>query len=206
MEILKRAPMLGILAAIISGAAMYDRAGIFAFIIIAPVVYSAVMFCSYEHEITEQWSVFFIGIIICVLCSLRMYHALTKPSAENLTLTQESGTVISVRTWGKRMYVAVIDSDHAGKYVTRIPFMTMMQGDRILFDGVTYSFRPRELDNDFDESRYWRARGVDSWISIDDVKELPERFSLPRMRYILSKKITMYMPERVSAYLKATWR
>lgn len=205
MEILRRAPMLGVLAALASASAMYDRAGIFAFIVIAPAVYCAVMFCSYEYELPEQWNVFLIGIIICLLCSLRIYLSLTKSPAENLTLTNETGTVISVRTWGKRMYVAVIETDNGKKYAVRLQFMTMMQGDRILFDGVTYSFRPREHDNDFDESRYWGARGVASWISLDKVEGLPEKFSLPRMRYILSKKLTMYLPERSSAYLKAAW-
>ena len=73
MEILRRAPMLGVLAAVISGAALYDRAGGWAFVVIVPAVYAAVMFCSYEWELPDQWRVFAAGLVICALCSLRMY-------------------------------------------------------------------------------------------------------------------------------------
>ena len=196
--------MLGVLTALISGAALYDRAGLLAFVVIVPAVYAAVMFCSYEWEIPKQWSVFAAGLVICSLCSLRMYVVLTKPQPPNITLAHESGTVESVRSWG-RTYAAIIDTDSGGKYVARLQFMEMMPGDRIAFDGVTRAFRPRTRDGGFDESRYWGARGVTSWVSLYNIEELPARFSLARMRTKLSRKLTIYLPERVSAYLKAAW-
>ena len=204
MEILRRAPMLGVLAGLISGAALYDRAGVWSFIVIVPAIYCAVMFCSYEDELPEQWRVFAVGLVICGVCSLRMYHVFTLPPAENITLTHAEGTVQSVRSWG-RTYVAVIDADNGGRYVTRLHFMEMMPGDRIAFDGVTQNFRPRNIGSDFDEARYWGARGVSSWISLTNLRELPAKFSLSRMRYLLSRRITLCMPERVGAYLKAAW-
>lgn len=204
MEILRRAPMLGILAGLTAGAAMYDRMGAWSFLVMMPAVYCAVMFCSYEDEIPEQWSAFAVGLVICAVCSVRMYYVFTRPLAENITLTQESGTVQTVRTWG-RNYAIVIDADNGGRYVARLPFAEYMPGDRILFDGVTRSFRPRYADSNFDEGRFWGARGVTSWISIYNVEELPARFSLSRMRTILSRKLTMYMPDAVAAYLKAAW-
>ena len=204
MEILRRAPMLAVLAGLISGAALYDHAGVWSFIVIMPAVYCAVMFCSYEDELTDQWRVLAVGLVICALCSLRMYHVFTLPTAENITLTNAEGTVQSVRSWG-RIYAAIIDADNGGRYVTRLQFMEMMPGDRIAFDGVTQSFRPRREGSDFDERRFWGARGVSSWISLTNVRELPARFSLPRMRYLLSRRISLYMPERVGAYLKAAW-
>ena len=196
--------MLGVFAALVCGAALYDRAGLWSFLLIVPAVYCAVMFCSYEDEFPEQWRVFAAGLVICAACSVRMYSVFTKPPEENITLTNAAGTVSSVRSWG-RTYAAIIDADDGGRYVTRLPFMTMMPGDRISFGGVTKSFRPRYADSNFDEARFWGARGVSSWISLDDVHELPARFSLPRMRYLLSRKLIMYMPQRVGAYLKAAW-
>ena len=204
MEILRRAPMLGIFAALVSGAALYDRAGIWSFMVIMPAVYCAVMFCSYEDEFPDQWRVFAVGLVICVLCSLRMYHVFTLPPEDNITMTHAEGTVQSVRSWG-RIYAAIIDADNGGRYVTRLQFMEMMPGDRIAFDGVTQSFRPRSEGSDFDERRFWGARGVSSWISLTNVRELPARFSLPRMRYLLSRRISLCMPERAGAYLKAAW-
>ena len=204
MEILRRSPSLGVLAGLVSGAALYDRAGVWSFIVIVPVMYCAVMFCSYEDEFPEQWRVLAAGLILCALCSLRMYYVFTRPPAENITLTNTEGTVQSVRSWG-RTYAAIIDADNGGRYVTRLPFANMMPGDRIAFDGVTRSFQPRSENSDFDEARFWGARGVSSWISLTNIRELPTRFSLPRMRYLLSRRIIVSMPERVGAYLKAMW-
>ena len=183
---------------------MFDRMGAVSFLVMMPAVYGAVMLCSYEDEIPEQWRVFAVGLVICAACSVRMYYVFTRPAAQNITLTQESGTVQSVRTWG-RTYAMIIDSDSGGRYVTRLPFAEYMPGDRIAFDGVTRSFRPRYADSSFDEARFWGARGVSSWISLYNVEELPVRFSLPRMRTIISRKLTMYMPDGVAAYLKAAW-
>ncbi len=204
MEIIKRAPMLGVFAALVAGAAVYDRFGAWSILFVA-AVYCGVMLCSYERELPGQWSVFAVGLMICLFCCVRMYYAFTLPPAQNITLTRSKGTVQSIRTYGKRMYAAVIAVDGGGRYVARLPFMEMMPGDRILFDGVTRSFRPRGEDSTFDEARFWRAKGVDAWVSLDEVEELPARFSLARMRYILSRKLIMYMPERVSAYLRAAW-
>ena len=196
--------MLGVLAALVSGAALYDRTGLLAFVVIVPAVYAAVMFCSYEWELPDQWRAFAVGLVICGLCSLRMYAVFTRPQPPNTTLAHESGTVSAVRSWG-RTYAATIDTDNGGKYVARLQFMEMMPGDRIAFDGVTRPFRPRQGGSNFDESRFWGARGVTSWVSLYNIEELPERFSLARMRTNLSRKLTIYLPERVSAYLKAAW-
>ncbi|MBQ7154718.1 MAG: ComEC/Rec2 family competence protein [Synergistaceae bacterium] len=201
MEILRRAPMLGVLAGIISGLAMYDRAGIWAFVVMVPMVYSGVMLCSYEWELPGQWRVFGAGVVLCALCSVRCFAVLTKPPAENITLTQAAGTVTGVRAWG-RQYVLTIDVDGGGRYAARMRFPEIMQGTRIKFDGVTRSFRQNEK---FDEARYWGARGISSWISIHNVEELPRKFSFARMRYLLSRKLTMYLPDATASYLKAMW-
>ena len=201
MEVLRRAPMLAVLAGLSAGLALYDRAGVWAFIVMVPVLYIAVMFSSYEQELPGQWPLFVMGLAICALCSLRCCYVLTRPPAENVTLTGATGTVTAVRTWG-RQYVLTVDVEGGGRYAVRLPFAEYMQGTRIKFDGVTRSFR---RNGDFDEARYWGARGVTSWLSMYNVEELREKFSLALFRYRLSKKLTMYLPDAAASYLKAMW-
>ena len=201
MEILRRAPMLGVLAGLISGLALYDRAGVWSFAVMTPLMYSGVMLCSYEYDLPDQWQVFTAGLVLCVMCSVRCCEVMARPPAENVTLTQASGTITDVRSWG-RQYVLTIETDDGGKYVMRQPFAEYVQGARIKFDGVTRSFR---RNDNFDEGKFWRARGINSWISIHNVEELPEKFSFARMRYILSKKLTMCLPDATASYLKAMW-
>ena len=201
MEVLRRAPMLAVLAGLVSGLALYDRAGIAAFVVMAPAVYAGVMFCSYERELPGQWRVLAVGLVICAACSLRCWQVLVRPQARNITLTQATGTVADVREWG-RQYVLTIDVDGGGRYAMRTRFAEFMQGTRIKFDGITRSFTK---NGNFDEGRLWGARGVTSWISIHNVEELPPKFSLARMRYLLSRRLTMYLPDATASYLKAMW-
>lgn len=204
MEILRRSPMLAVLAGIVSGLALYDRAGVWAFVVMTPIIYAGVMFCSYEWDLPDQWQFFAVGLVICVVCSVRCWQVLVRPQPENITLSQASGTITGIRQWG-RQYVLTIDADGGGRYVTRMRFAEIMQGTRIKFDGVTQKFRRARHAGDFDEQRYWGARGVSSWIKLGSVEELPVKFSLARMRYILSRKLTMYLPDATASYLKAMW-
>ena len=193
--------MLAVLAGLASGLALYDRAGVWSFAVMVPVMYSAVMFSSYEGEIPGQWPIFLAGLAICAVCSARFAFVLARPAPQNITLTQATGTVSAVRSWG-RQYVMTVDADNGKSYVVRLPFAEYMQGTRIKFDGATRSFT---RNGTFDEGRYWGARGVTSWLSIYNVEELGEKFSFARFRYRLSKKLTMYFPEKTASYLKAMW-
>lgn len=204
MEILRRCPMLGVLLALTAGTAIYDRAGVWAFVIVTPAVFTGVMFMSYEWELPEQWSVFVFALAVTVLCSWRMYAVISEPSAENLVFIGETGTVTDIRQWGK-VYAVVIDTESRGKYVTFLRFANFTEGTRLKFDGETRGFRVKRDDSDFDEARYWKARGVNGVISLHNPEELPEKFSLPLMRHRLSRKLTIYMPNLTSSYLKAAW-
>ena len=102
MEIIRRAPMLGVLVSLVSGLALYDRFGVYAFVVAVPLVYSGIMLCSYERELKHQWQVFFVALIFAVLCSFRIYHEVSRPLPnESITLNDASGTVESIRTWGR---------------------------------------------------------------------------------------------------------
>ena len=204
MELLRRSPMLGVLASLSAGTALYDRIGIWAFAVIVPLVFAGVMFLSYEWELPEQWSVFIFAMAVTLLCSWRIYAVISEPPPENVIFIGETGTVTDVRQWGK-VYATVIDTEARGKYVTFLRFPNFTNGARIKFDGETRNFRAKRNDSDFDEARYWRARGVNGVISLHNPDELPERFSLPLMRHKLSRKLSIYMPNLTSSYLRAVW-
>ena len=196
--------MLAVLASLSAGAGLYDRVGVWAFAAVVPVIFAGVMFLSYEWNFPEQWNVFAFTMILTLLCSWRMYMVISSPPPENAVFIAEEGTVTDVREWG-RMYAAVIDTESRGKYVTFLRFAEFMKGTRIKFDGFTRSFRAKRNESDFDEERFWRARGVNGVMSLYNPEELPERFSIDLMRYKLSRKLVIYTPNLTSSYLRAAW-
>lgn len=196
--------MLAVLASLSAGAGLYDRIGIWAFILGVPVIFAGLMFLSYEWDLPEQWNVFAFTMIFTLLCSWRMYAVISSPPPENAVFIAEEGTVTDVREWG-RVYAVVIDTDSRGKYVTFMHFAEFMKGSRVKFDGFTRAFREKRSDSDFDERRFWRARGVNGVMTIYNPEELPERFSFDLMRYKLSRKLTIYTPNLTSSYLRAAW-
>ncbi len=204
MEILRRSPMLAVLASLVAGCALYDRFGIWAFVIAVPVVFVGVMFLSYEWELPEQWQVFAFSLIFTLLCSWRVYAVISSPPPGNIVFVAEEGTVTDVREWG-RGYAVEIDTDSRGKYVAFMHFAEFMKGARVKFDGATRAFRQKRNDSDFDEARFWRGRGVNGIMTLHSPEELPGRFSLSLMRGKLSRKLAIYTPDRTSRYLRASW-
>ncbi|MBQ7592767.1 MAG: ComEC/Rec2 family competence protein [Synergistaceae bacterium] len=200
MRILQRAPMLGVFIALISGLALYDKAGIFAFVFGVPLIFIGVMFCSYENDYPEQWRVFLFALVFVVLCSVRVGYEVSRPIvSQDFTITEETGTITNLRQWG-RIYVAEVDTENYGKLAARLQFAEIMPGTRIKFDGVAYSFN--RLGN-FDEAKFWRAQGVNSWLRLYNYEELPVKFSFARLRYRISRYVSIHMPERTAAYIKA---
>ena len=203
MEILRRSPMLSVLASLTAGLACWDKsASGLALFIGAIIFYLAVNFSSYDEHTPGTFPIFIIGLIIALIFSLRIYTVITQPQATNTTLQDMTGTVSSVRTWG-RMYVAVIDTDNGKSYAVRMPFMEMLEGTRIRFSGITQAFRPQS--GTFSEAKFWKARGVSGWLSIRDVHELPEKLSLPLIRTRLSRFLSIHTPNLTAQYLKAAW-
>ena len=200
MNILRRVPALAVFVALSSGLAVYEHVGLWAFVVV-PVMFAAVCACSWDEDFPGQREIFFAGLIIALVCSARMYYGITRPLPDEITFTQETGTITDVRTWG-RIYVATIDTEHHGKLAAKMQFAEIMPGTRIKFDGVTQQLK---MSWKFDERKFWRAQGVSSWVKIRNVEELPAGFSFARVRYRLSRKLTMYMPERVGQYLRAAW-
>ena len=62
--------MLAVLAGLSAGLALYDRAGVWAFIVMVPVLYIAVMFSSYEQELPGLYSLH--RVFVIPYCHFRM--------------------------------------------------------------------------------------------------------------------------------------
>ena len=200
MRILQRAPMLGVFIALISGLALYDKAGLFALIFGVPLIFIGVMFCSYEDDYPEQWRVFLFALVFVALCSLRVGYEVSRPNvSQEFTITNETGTITNLRQWG-RIYAAEIETENYGKLAAKLQFAEIMPGTRIKFDGVTSIF---SISGNFDEAKFWRAQGVNSWLKLYEYKELPVKFSFARLRYRISRYVSIHMPERTAAYIKA---
>ena len=196
--------MLAVLASLTAGAGLYDKLGAWAFILAVPMIFAGVMFLSYEGESPGQWKFFAFTMIFTLLCSWRMCAVISSPPSENAVFVAEEGTVTDIREWG-RIYALIVDTDSRGKYVTFMHFAEFLKGTRIKFDGVTRAFRAKRNDSDFDEARFWRARGVNRIMMMYNAEELPGRFSMALMRHKLSRKLSIYTPNLTSSYLKAAW-
>ena len=205
MEILRRSPMFGILISIISAMALYDKFNIYAFIVGVPLIFSGIMLCSYEENLPEQWKVFCVALIFAFLSGLQIYNVISKPDPEDFSFTNENGIITLVRTWGKT-YASIIETEHYGKFVVRTHFAEFTEGTKIKFDGSTKKFRSKSKNSDFDEGRYWKARGVKSWGNIKNVKEDDDKkFSFYGLRYKISRFLTIHTPKLTGEYLKAAW-
>lgn len=196
--------MLGILASLVSGLALYDKIGGLAFILAVPLIYSAIMFLSYENDLPGEWPIFFCGLIIALLCSLRIYAGIFTPEINNKSINNAQGEFISVRTWG-RAYIAVIEIENEGRFITRLQFAEFLPGDRIKFNGTVRPLKHSRNNKDFDESRYWGARGVIGWVKLYNIQELPEKLSLALIRRKISRFLGIYAPDLTGKYLKAAW-
>lgn len=196
--------MMGVLAALTAGCALYDRMGGWAFVIAAPAVFAATMFLSYERDFPGQWQAFMFTLAFTLLCSWRIYAVISSPPPENVIFAGGEGTVTDVREWG-RNYAVVIETESRGKYVTFLRFDEFMKGTRIKFDGETRGFRPKRSGSDFDEGRFWRGRGVNGVITLHNTQELPGRWSIAMMRAKLSRKLAIYFPSLTGLYLRAVW-
>ena len=204
MEILRRSPMLAVLTALTAGSALYERLGTSAFFAAVIIVFTAVTFLSYEHELPNQWKFFLFTLFFTVICSLRIYSVISSEPPKFSPFKNETGTVSEIRTWGN-LYAVTIDTEHHGKCVTFSHFAEYTGGTRLKFDGTPRAFRPKKDDSNFDEGKFWRARGVNFIVYPRNVQELSARFSLSSLRNYLSRKLVIYTPELTSSYLRSAW-
>ena len=203
MEILRRTPALCILISLASSLALYDKAGALSCVLV-PLIFTGAAFLTYERDIKAQWKIFFAGLAIAILCSIRIFFALSVPDVHEESFMNETGIVSLVRSWGK-IYAAVIDTENHGRLVGHFHFAEVLEGMKINFDGRIRNFKTAKKRGDFDERNFWKAHGVEARVTAKNIKELPSGFSLPLMRYKLSHNLTIKARERTANYLKAAW-
>jgi len=203
MEILRRTPALCVLISLVACLALYDRAGAWACLIV-PLIFSGAAFLTYEREIKSQWKIFFAGLAISVLCSVRIFFALSAPNVPEKSFTNETGLITLVRTWGK-VYAVMIDTENHGRLVSRFHFSEVLEGMKIKFDGTIKNFKTAKERGGFDEKNFWKAHGAEAWTTVRNMKEIPAGFSIPLLRYKLSRNLTIKTFSRTANYLKAAW-
>ena len=203
MEILRRTPALCVLVSLVAGLALYDRADSWACLIV-PFMFAGTAFLTYEREIKSQWKIFSVGLLIAVLCSVRIFYALAPDDNRKESFKDETGLVTLVRTWGKT-YAVMIDTENHGRLVAPLHFSELLEGMKIKFDGTLRNFKTAKSRGGFDERNFWKAKGASSMATVKNVKELPSGFSIPLMRNKLSKNFTIKTSRRTAAYLKAAW-
>ena len=190
MEILRRTPAFCVFISLVVGLALYDRVGFFACVII-PVIFAGAAFCTYERELKFQWENFFAGLFA--------------PDIKEEDFKDEIGIINLVRSWGK-IYAVVIDTENHGRLVGRFHFAEVLEGMKIKFDGAIKNFKPPKKDSNFDEKKFWKSHGADSWTTVKNIRELPAGFSIPLLRQKISRKLTIKASERTANNLKAAWR
>ena len=203
MMILAHAPMLSVLGALVVSLALFDRTGSLWCLFLAPVFALGFSFLSYKEETRGQWPVLAVVLLMALLCALRIFCILDCPAEVPRSL-QVEGTISLVRPWGDRNYVAVLDTPEGG-FLLKLRFATLTEGMRLKVEGITRPLKSARRSGRFDEERYWRARGVRSWLLPSKTETLPQSWSLPGIRYALYRKLVIYMPPLTGAYLRAAW-
>ncbi len=203
MPLLVEFPMLAIFGGLISGIALAIKFGQWHLILSAPVICAWLLIFTYTRDRKGQLKIFAAIIFISFVCALRIYFtfAYDEPKS-NITFKRSEGLVTFTRTWGK-MHIAVIKT-HAGNFLIRTPFLNYPEGTRITFDGVTRPLKKSNIKSrGFNEFLYWRGHDVDGWLSIYNIKVLEPEFNLHRLRFLISRWLSIHTNELTCAYLKA---
>ena len=202
MVILERAPFLAILAGLIAAMGLEREVGPVLFPVLALLTAAGVLLCSFRKEARDQWSLFVLVLLLTLLASFRIAFVFYRPLPALVSVRTE-GTVTSVRPWG-RTYVAVLDTPQ-GRFLLRLPFATVTEGMRLSAEGISRPLR-RAAGTDFDEERFWRGYGVTAWLAASRLEPTPEQPWNPhRLRYEVSRLLTIHTPALTGAYLRAAW-
>ena len=203
MAILLRAPLLAVLGALVTAAALFSATGAAGLILLSPLLAVGLALCTYERKIASQWPVLLVLAGLTFFCALRMYLVFTCPLLPSRSV-KTVGTVSLVRPWG-RGFAAVIDTAE-GSFLLRLHFAELTEGDQVKVEGVTRRLKSVGGRDGFDEERYWRARGVVARLSPSRLEPLPAQgWNLHRLRHRLSRALIIHMPPLTGAYLRAAW-
>ncbi|MDR1379360.1 MAG: ComEC/Rec2 family competence protein [Synergistaceae bacterium] len=213
MILLARSPFLAILAGLTVMLALEGRVIPWAMPLISLLTAVGVTVCSYRVELKGQWRAAVLMLIIELLCSSWIAFCLTRsPVLPRFVVT--TGIVVESRPWGRLQAVTV--KTHQGGFVLKLPFATVVEGDRVRVEGTPKLFRSTSSGSDFREDRFWRARGMMAQLTSAKVESLSGaipgfglRFSaealLQRWRYGLYRALALRLPHLTAAYLNASW-
>jgi competence protein ComEC len=207
MVVLARAPFLTVLAGLIAMLALSERVVPWALPLVAVLVTCGVTASSYHVELKGQWRVAACVLVLEFLFSSWIAYSLTRPPVIP-SFVKTTGTVVESRPWG-RLYAIAVKTPQGG-FVLRLPFATLVEGDRIRLEGTPKPFRSSSASGDFREDRFWYARGMTAQLTSVKTEPLPDRgrsFEIPihRWRYGLYRAFALHFPQLMGAYLNAVW-
>ena len=209
MIILARAPFLAVLTGLTVMLALYERVSLWAMPILALLVTLGVVLCTFSEELKWQWHIAS-AVAICVFAAaLWIVFALLRSYAPVPAYINTTGIVVEGRPWG-RAYVAAVRTPLGG-FLLRVPSEALVEGDTIRIEGTTAPFSTGSPTSEFNEDRYWRARGVTARLTsfsfehINETRPFLNFFNIHRWRHTLYLSIIMNMPRLTGAYLNAVW-
>jgi len=187
--------------------ALYDRAALWALPLIALLVTLGVMLSTFSEELKWQWHVA-AAVAVCVLAAaLWIVFSLLRSYAPVPAHINTTGIVVEGRPWG-RAYVAAVRTPQGG-FLLRVPSEGLVEGDVIRVEGYTAPFSATSPGSDFNEDRYWRARGITARLTSFKTEPADSDawpiWNIHRWRHTLYLSLIMNMPRLTGAYLNAVW-
>ncbi len=113
------------------------------------------------------------------------------------------GTVLYERPWGRGRVILI--GTPQGKYVAHLPPSSLfLEGDRVQVDGSAQPLEKATKEGDFDEARFWKAKGTVGKIRRPDIRLVGEsRAGVLGLRRSLREKILMNLPPLMRGHLLA---
>ena len=193
--------MAGIFLALCLGIALTEKFGNMYLIFITPLILISISVLSYEKNFKHQSKILAAMLILSLIFSLRVFSVFTAPPLKSQIFKSEIGVITQVRNWGK-FYVGILKTCDNKNFLMHMPFKNYVEGMRIKFTGITQPFKNNK-NSGFNEFKYWRAKKVLGRISLYDVENLEPEFNLYRLRYLISRWLSIYVPNLTGSYLKA---
>ena len=198
---------MAVLTGLAAMLALYDRVALWALPVIALLVTIGVTISSFCEELEGQWRIA-AAVSIFVLTSALWIVFLLRPAAPVPSFVNTTGTVVEDRLWGQQYVVAV--STPQGGFVVKLPFSPFTEGDRVRIEGSAKPFSYDASDSDFNEDRYWMARGMTAQLTPTKIEraehaEHVSAWNIHRWRYVLHRSLSRRMPRLTGAYLNSAW-
>jgi len=149
--------------------------------------------------------VFFLILFLSFVLPVELLHNIGK---DNITegFAVLKAKVIDERPWGSRR-VTVIE-DGGTRYLLRMdPGQVFRPGDILEIKGPVMPLESPRKGSDFNEKRYWMARGVDAQVVPYEISRNrgDARFGISSWRSILRTSIDTGLSDPLRSYILASW-